>query len=289
MTLPGELRTLAEGLDHPEGVCWSPKTGSIYAGGEAGQIYRVRLEGGFEQVAEVPGGFILGLAVDADDVIYACDGNGGHVQRIDLNGGGTAEPYGGAMVYPNYPAFDADGSLWVSDSGDWGAGDGALCKISPGGGQIERVVEDLDFANGLAIDDTHVYLIETKRPGVVRVPLGGGPTEDVGELPRTVPGGLAFDVDGRLWISLYEPHSVLRMGDDCTVETILDDWTGLDITSPTNIAFAREDLEVLILASLSGWAVKAIDLGVRGRRLNYPTIHMPDATPAGKDGGAPRQ
>jgi sugar lactone lactonase YvrE len=272
MALTGELRTLAEGLDHPEGVCWSPATGSIYAGGEAGQVYRVQLDGGFEQVAEVAGGFILGLAVDADDVIYACDGNGGHVQRIDLRNGGAPQRYGDSMVYPNYPAFDADGNLWVSDSGDWGAGNGALCKISPGGGRTERVLEGLDFANGLAVGDEHVYVIETKRPGVVRVPLGGGPAEDVVELPRTVPDGLAFDGEGGLWISLYEPHSVLRMGRDGALETMLDDWTGLDITSPTNIAFAGEDLSLLVLASLSGWAVKAVDPGVRGRALEYPHV-----------------
>jgi sugar lactone lactonase YvrE len=272
MSLTGELRTLAEGLDHPEGVCWSPATGSIYAGGEAGQIYRVQMEGGFEQVAEVEGGFMLGLAVDADDVIYACDGNGQHVMRIDLRDDGEAQPYGDAMIYPNYPAFDADGNLWVSDSGDWQAANGALCKISRSGEQTERVLEGLDFANGVAVSDEHVYVIETNRPGVVRVPIGGGDVEDVVELPRTVPDGLAFDCEGGLWISLYEPHRVLRMGPDGAVETTLDDWTGLEITSPTNVAFAGDDLSVLVLASLSGWAVKAIDAGVRGRTLQYPHL-----------------
>jgi gluconolactonase len=272
MALTGELWTLAEGLDHPEGVCWSPKTGSIYAGGEAGQIFRVRLEGGFEQVAEVPGGFILGLAVDADDVIYACEPNGGHVQRIDLRDGGAPQPYGDAMIYPNYPAFDADGNLWVSDSGDWGEANGSLCRIEPGGGRTERVVEGLDFTNGLAIGDEHVYMIESKRPGVMRVPLAGGQAEDVVELPRTVPDGLAFDSEGGLWISLYEPHAVLRLDLAGELETMLDDWTGLDITSPTNMAFAGPDLSVLVLASLSGWAVKAVDPGVRGRALEYPCV-----------------
>jgi sugar lactone lactonase YvrE len=272
MALTGELRTLAEGLDHPEGVCWSPTTGSIYAGGEAGQIYRVQLDGGFEQVAHVEGGFILGLAVDADDVIYACDGNGQHVIRIDLREGSEPRPYGEGMIYPNYPAFDADGNLWVSDSGDWGAANGALCRIEPGGGRTVRVVEAADFANGLAVGDEHVYMIETKRPGVVRVPLDGGPMEAVVELPKTVPDGLAFDSEGGLWISLYEPHSVLRMGRDGAVETMLDDWTGLDITSPTNIAFAGEDLSLLVLASLSGWAVKAVTPAVHGRPLCYPVL-----------------
>jgi gluconolactonase len=263
MALTGELRTLAEGLDHPEGVCWSPATRSIYAGGEAGQIYRVQLQGGFEQVAQVDGGFILGLAVDADDVIYACDGNGQHVMRIDLRDGGKAQPYGDAMIYPNYPAFDAEGNLWVSDSGDWQAANGALCKISPGG-DTKRVLDGLDFANGVTVDDEHVYVIETNRPGVIRVPLSGGDPEEVVELPRTVPDGLAFDCQGGLWISLYEPHSVLRLNRDGLVKTMLDDWTGLDITSPTNVAFADDDLSVLVLASLSGWQSRPSIQGFAG-------------------------
>jgi gluconolactonase len=36
-----EFDLLADGLDHPEGVTWGPD-GFVYAGGEAGQIYRVR-------------------------------------------------------------------------------------------------------------------------------------------------------------------------------------------------------------------------------------------------------
>jgi gluconolactonase len=271
MKLSGELRTLADGLDHPEGVCWSPASRAVYAGGEAGQLYRVSLDGGFSQIANVEGGFILGLAVDAADVIYACEPNHHHVQRIDLSQGRSPEPYGDALAYPNYPAFDPDGNLWVSDSGDWGTKNGALCRIEPGG-HTHRVVESMSFANGLAIGDDHVYVIETGRPGVVRVPLEGGPPEDVVELPGTVPDGLAFDTAGGLWISCYEPHCILRMDPDGSVETMLEDWTGLDVTSPTNIAFAGADLSLLVLASLSGWAVKTIDPEVRGRPLHYPVL-----------------
>jgi sugar lactone lactonase YvrE len=89
-----------------------------------------------------------------------------------------------------------------------------------------------------------------------------------------VPDGLAFDSEGGLWISLYEPHSVLRMGLDGAVETMLDDWTGLNITSPTNIAFAGDDLSLLVLASLSGWAVNAVASQVHGRPLHYPVVGL---------------
>ena len=40
----------ADGLDHPEGVTVGPD-GTVYAGGEAGQIYRVALDGTWQQIA----------------------------------------------------------------------------------------------------------------------------------------------------------------------------------------------------------------------------------------------
>ena len=56
-----ELRVLASGLDHPEGVAIGPD-GSLYAGGEAGQIYRISPDGRTEQIAET-GGSVQGVAV----------------------------------------------------------------------------------------------------------------------------------------------------------------------------------------------------------------------------------
>lgn len=35
-----DVETFADGLDHPEGVTLGPD-GKIYAGGEAGQLYRI--------------------------------------------------------------------------------------------------------------------------------------------------------------------------------------------------------------------------------------------------------
>jgi hypothetical protein len=42
--------------------------------------------------------------------------------------------------------------------------------------------------------------------------------------------------------------------------------------TPTNLAFAGENLDMLVLASLCGWAVKAIDPGVRGAPLERPEL-----------------
>lgn len=262
------LRTLADGLDHPEGVCWSPTGGTLHAGGEAGQLYRFDLDGGpVETVATVPGGFLLGLAADAAGTIYACDAGSGHVQRISADG--RVEAFGEHVGYPNFPVFDADGNLWVSDSGSWDVRAGGLVRIAPDG-TTDRIAGPFRFANGLAIHGEHIYMVESQMPGVVRMPLRGGPAEAVVELPRTVPDGLAFDADGGLWIGCYQPNRIYRLDSGGHLETVVDDWTGEYVMTPTNLAFAGEDLDVLVLASLCGWAVRAIDPGVRGAPLVYP-------------------
>ncbi len=262
------LRTLANGLDHPEGVCWSPAAGAVYAGGEAGQLYRFALDGGpFETVATVPGGFLLGLAVDGAGDVFACDPNAGHVWRISADG--DVEPFGEHVGYPNYPVFDRDGNLWVTDSGAWDEVSGGLVRIAPDGA-TERVAGPFRFANGLAIAGDHLYMVESQMPGVVRMPLAGGPFEPVVELPRTVPDGLALDADGGLWIGCYQPNRIYRLVPGGDLRVVVDDWTGEYVMSPTNLAFAGEHLDVLVLASLCGWAVKAIDPGVRGAALERP-------------------
>jgi sugar lactone lactonase YvrE len=263
------LRTLVDGLDHPEGVCWAPTEHLLYAGGEAGQLYRFPLGGGeVDLVTTIPGGSILGLALDGAGAAYLCDTGNGCIQRVSREG--RVEPYGDPIGYPNYPVFDADGRLWVSDSGDWDGGNGAVVRIDPDGA-TERVASGFNFANGLAISGEWLYVVESSSvPRVVRLPLAGGEPEPVVEFERVVPDGLAFDREGGLWIGCWQPNRVYRLHPDGTLETVVDDWSGVHAPTPTNVAFAGAELEVLALASLSTQAVAAIDPPVRGAPLFYP-------------------
>ena len=104
------------------------------------------------------------------------------------------------------------------------------------------------------------------------MPLGGGRLEKVVELPITTPDGLAFDAEGGLWIGCYQPNRIYRLDPGGVLETVVDDWTGEYVLSPTNLAFAGSRLDVLVLASLCGRSVKAVDPRVRGARLEYPEI-----------------
>src|SRR5947208_16632338 len=87
------------------------------------------------------------------------------------------------------------------------------------------------------------------------MPLSGGAFEPVVSFPRTVPDGLAFDVEGGLWIGCYQPNRIYRLTADGNLEVVVDDWTGEYVLSPTNLAFAGEQLEVLVRTR--GWSATA--------------------------------
>lgn len=278
MTAPGSvieswrrLRALAEGLDHPEGVCWCPTRRCIYAGGEAGQLYRIDPDtGSVELVAQVPDGFLVGIAVDLAGDVYACDIGNGCVQRIRPDAG--FDTYGAPIDYPNYPVFDAAGNLYVSDSGAWDEPTGGVVRISPGGSTDRLPLRPLNFANGLAILDDRLLIVESATAEVSTVDLTGGDVTTIVELGRTVPDGLAVDIEGGIWISCFQPNRISRLTLDGDLEIVVDDWAGSHLFTPTNIAFAGTSLDVLAVASLGGSTISTFDPGVKGRPLSYPLV-----------------
>lgn len=76
----GAFAELAGGLDHPEGVAWGPD-GRVYAGGEAGQVYAIALDGKVEELAST-GGFHFGVTLDGNGNVYACDFGNAEVARV---------------------------------------------------------------------------------------------------------------------------------------------------------------------------------------------------------------
>jgi gluconolactonase len=275
-----ELRVLAGGLDHPEGLAWDPR-GSIVAGGEAGQLYRIDpATGGVETIATA-GGYVLGVAIDGAGRIYWCDQVLHAVMRFDPATGEAASWSRGApdvpFRVPNSLVFDDAGRLYVSESGSWPDHDGAMFVIEPDGRTRVVSTECRDFANGVAIDPAgaYLYVAETSGPSLARFASGAdgslGPRELVTLLERTVPDGLAFAADGRLLISCFRPDAVL-VWDGATVSTLVDDWTGLTLSAPTNIAFFGDGLARLAAANIAFLHIAEIVTDVRGAPLRYPEL-----------------
>jgi gluconolactonase len=269
-----------EGLDHPEGIAWG-RDGNLYAGGEAGQIYRIAPDGSSVKEIANTGGFILGLCMDADNTIYACDLGHQAVMRITQNG--DISPYStGApdrpFVAPNYPVFDDRGNLYVSSSGGFRQYSGCLFLVRPGGETQVISTKLTHFPNGMALsaDGKYLYVVLSNVPGVLRVPVREdatvGPPEPVVTLPKHVPDGVAFDVEGNLYISCYTPDVIYRLTPDGVIDVLAEDWEGVTFATPTNIAFGGPDLKTLFVASLSRWHLTKGPMPIAGLPLRYPEL-----------------
>ena len=272
-----DLRTLAAGLDHPEAIALAPD-GTLWCGGEAGQIYRIDpTSGQLDEIANT-GGFVLGVCVDGAGLVYACSLAGqATVVQIDPAAGSVttycASADGTPLETPNWLAFAADGTLWLTDSGteSLDARNGRLIRIPPGGGDGAIVpVPALHFPNGLCVNaDGEPFFVETLTPRLSTI--RDGAVVVLADLPGHSPDGLALCADGSFIVACYYPFRLLHVPRDGGSFTVaLDDPTGIHIPMPTNVAFYGPHLDSLAIASLGGQVIKAISLGLRGAPLQYP-------------------
>lgn len=273
----GPFQILVEDLDHPEGVAWSPQAGVLYAGGEAGQIYEVTLDGDVREVAAT-GGSLLGLALDGSGRIYACDCERCEVVRVDPRTG-SAEPYSSLeMILPNAAAFDDAGNLYVTDSGDTKQDNGRVLRIRPGGATEVWSDAAPRYPNGICLtaDGDALLVVESYLPGVTRIPIlvdgSAGEPEPTTLLPGTVPDGVALDASGAMIVACYRPDRVLRIPAGGEPEVVGDDPQGIVLNAPTNVAFAGAGLELMAVPNVGETHVALGRAPVAGLPLRMPEV-----------------
>ena len=191
----------------------------MYAGGEAGQVYRIGSDGTPEAYADT-GGFLYGVTVDGNGNVYGCDmgraRSCGSIRRgaVTTYSRGTEER---PLRVPNFSAFDEAGNLYVTDSGEWGDDDGFVFRVAPGGettmwsdavtGVPERVLSDRRRATRCSWSSR----IPAASCGCRSWTTGARACPElVADLTGSQPDGIALAADGTMFVGCYRPDRVWR-------------------------------------------------------------------------------
>jgi gluconolactonase len=265
------FEVFAGGLDHPE-CCAFDRDGNLWAGGEAGQIYRIDGAGKSETIANV-GGFCCGLAFSPDDrELFVCVSGVG-VVRVSKNGEHRVfATHAGdhAIVAPNYLLFDRRERLYVTDSGRWMKRNGYVLRFNPDG-QGEVLAGPFGYANGLALsaDERCLFMVESDSDSIVQFEVRtddrlAGPelyADQVGRLPD----GLALDVEQNLHICCYASDEIWRVSPNRTKKLLAHDRWGILLGRPTNLAFGGKNFDEIFVANLGRYTITRAKLGIRGQ------------------------
>jgi gluconolactonase len=277
-----ELEVFATGLDHPEGIAVTP-AGDLFVGGEAGQIYRVGDDGSVSETAST-NGFNLGLSADGSGRLYVCDSTAGVVWRVNPVTGHREVftrglPDRPARV-PNWGCFDGQGNYYLTDSGDWGASNGLVLVVRPGGKTELWTEACAAFPNGCAVapDNSCLFVAESYPSALVEVPImpdgSAGPRRVLEELGTVVPDGVAVTDDGSLVVACYRPDAVLLWNAEDGARVVACDPRGTLLSAPTNVVFTGDELDELIVPNLGRWHLTRGCIGVRGTPLFYPSAEQ---------------
>ena len=233
---PDDRLRRAQGIDlgdyqGPEDVT-SGIDGQLYATTSSGIVVRISHRGEVTEFADV-GGRALGIETDADGSLVVANAYLG-VQRISLQGEVTTlldEVDGKALVYADDLAIADDGVIYFSEaSSKFGAqqsggsyegslldimehgGRGRVIRFDPASGEARVIIDNLNFANGVAISDDQDFLL-INETGTYRIlkhwlqgPAAGSNEVLLDNLPG-FPDNINNGRDGRFWIGFVAPRS----------------------------------------------------------------------------------
>ncbi len=282
-----QVTVAATGFKGAEGVTVD-RDGNLYGGGSDGVIRKLSPDGKMTEFART-GGRPAGMALDRHGNLFICDVGKAAVLKVTPSGVVSvfADQAGSfKLTLPNFPVFDAEGNLYVSNSTDYilksmedvmaeirnPVPKGALVRLRPNG-QGEVVATGLYFANGTAIDprEEAVYVLQSTQNNCARVAMrkdgSHGKPEVFGENLGGLPDGMAFDAEGHAIITLPFINRLVVLDPTGKLSVLLDDPEGKTTKRPTNCAFGGPQFDDLYLAHLEADHVAKVHLGRKGHPL----------------------
>ena len=236
--LRGVERVGGPDVTKPEAVAIDA-AGQVHTGLVDGRVVRVDPRTGEVAVVARTGGRPLGLAFDADGLLYVCDAAKG-LLRISPSGEVTtlARAQGGLPFgFPDDVSIAPDGMVYFTDAtSGFGVGTyrddilehggkGRVLSFDPRSGQVSLLLSGLQFANGVAVSGDGSYLVvgETGSYRLVRYWLDGprrGTAEPFVENLPGFPDNVTWSRDRKVfWVALWPrvtavdalaPHPFLR-------------------------------------------------------------------------------
>lgn len=269
------VRIFANNLDHPEGIAVGPE-GTMYAGGEAGQVYRISSDGKRVQTIAQTGGFCLGITPDRSGNLFVCD-EGKHA-LFKVTNDGQVSVFADAskkekFTCPNFCVFDSMGRLYLTDSGTWKGNNGVIYRLSAAGEVTLFAPGPFSFPNGLAIDSSEgaLYVVETNRDRVLRIEIrddaSAGSIDVFAEGLARCPDGVALDSNGNLYVTTYASNCIYRVSPQGAIHVLCQDVENVLLSQPTNCAFGGSNFDQLLVANLGAHHIAVLDLGVKGQLL----------------------
>ena len=207
--------------------------GRIYATTDGGHV--IQIEDGKVREFAFPGGRPLGIETNLDGSLIIANAYLG-LQQVDRNGTVStllSNVDGQPLVYANNAAIGPDGSIYFSESSrKFGAqssrgtyeaslldimehgGHGRVFAFRPSTGDVEILLENLNYANGVAVsaDGSFLLVSETGHYRVLKYWLTGdrkGSTEVLLDNLPGFPDNLSSGAQGRFWLGLAAPRNHL--------------------------------------------------------------------------------
>lgn len=216
----GERWEIPDGIG-PEAVAFDDE-GNAYTGIEDGRILRFPPGGGRPETVAHTGGRPLGVEVDRDGTLVVCDPYRGLLRvdpatrQVDV----LVDRFEGRpLLLCDNATIASDGTVYFTDSTQrWQLHEqrepfiehdptGRILAYDPDAGEARLVLEDLYFANGVALsrDEDFLAVAETARYQVTRLWLRGDRAGERDLLVDNLPGlpdNVTANGQGVFWVAL---------------------------------------------------------------------------------------